>query len=314
MLMILIFYGYMASYSTSTSEEHKKFLISYADAVGELVLVAPEYEELAGQYSLYYYTFEGDFYENFDKALELLKDEKIVGILADHAFLSYQADKNTDFTLVSTPFLMYRFSAAVGLGVSDFDYKIINQAISSITDLNTRAELTDEYNLFVKDSKRVQKPINPEMAQGLFFILILISIIAILLSLINHPYFRSASWGNVCIKKTYLAESDYESATQRSEIGIEMKHSRSISEVALTLDHTTDFTDRDAALPMISDMREESLKLIRNATLALIMYEHNFINNVDKLIAYVVGESKKKVNVIEQMESLIQRIGKLSEE
>ncbi|CAG9318529.1 unnamed protein product [Blepharisma stoltei] len=308
--MTMMFYGYITSYVITTYEELQSFVVSYADVVGELVIVDPNYQDMAGEYAFYYYVFDDNFYDKFDVALEYLKNKTVLGLISDHCFLAYKAEQYSDYVLPSSPFLPYRFAAAIGQGVSSSDIKKINKAFSDFTMTNSPTDLTEKYNLFIDQAIRKQRSIDARIAQWLFVIVIIVSIFSIGLSIWNHPKFRSKTWGNFCVKQIYSAETDYDNATQRSDINL-VKNTRSVSEIQLTIDNTQDFSERELPLPFISDMREEQLKLIRNATLSLIMYEHNFLANIDKLISFVEDETQRKGNMTEQMHKLLEKIDKM---
>mmetsp|Transcript_23063 Transcript_23063/g.22828 ORF Transcript_23063/g.22828 Transcript_23063/m.22828 type:complete len:204 (-) Transcript_23063:379-990(-) len=181
--MSMMFYGYITSYVITTYEELQSFVVSYADVVGELVIVDPNYQDIAGEYAFYYYVFDDNFYDNFDNALESLKNKTVLGIISDHCFLAYKADQYSDYVLPSSPFLPYRFAAAIGQGVSSADVKKINKAFADFTMTNAPTDLTEKYNLFVDQAIRKQPSIDARIAQWLFLILIIVSVFSIGLSI-----------------------------------------------------------------------------------------------------------------------------------
>jgi len=303
--MVLLFYGYLAGYVCFLNRELKTNITSFAEIAGELVLVDPTFERMAGQYSVYYYRFNEDFHTNFEKFLDLLDNGEIMAILADHAFLSHKAQIHDSFILNTNPLLRYDFAA---LFTQDLNSDVAFNINSKLAEMHFNGEstkLAGSYKLYIDKETENQPSIDVFDVVGFYSIIVGTSALAIALSLIPIPLFRSQTWGNLFIKNPGLTEADY-MITQRQESEIEMQR-KTNSEVSLAIENMNEGNTDSAPIPFTPELSPEMIKILRSTTLALIMYEQAYINDIDQLLSLIGSQQQRTSKLLEAISKSISK-------
>lgn len=286
----LIFLILAAGYASYTYQKLGSFIDKFGDLAGQLVLVEPQYEDLCGQYTLYYYSFSKDFYEQFDDALSLLNDGKYWGIIADHTYLVEQMEKNPDFTINTYPFFSFNYVALYSSSLSLTTAKTINKALAGIENTKYPVKIQEKYGLIHDFKKTTQATVFIKDALWLIIILIAAIVLGVVFSIIPLNGFYNKFWNFCCKRKIH-----------------------SIDEVEMT--NKTEFADFQNKYidpeknpdEWSSDLNENFIRLIRVIALSLIEYEDNSLTAIDELIECLKESNKEKIELVKQIKSGIHK-------
>ena len=291
-LSVFMFFFFLVMVASLTSDNYQKlltFITKFGDLAGQLVLIEPQYEDVCGQYSIYYYEFEQDFYNDFDLALNLLQQGDFLGIVADNTYLLNKT-YGLNFTINTYPFITFSYAGIYGNGLSKDTAKIINKALSSVQSTEYPSELINQYHLFYDISLKTQYQVTISSCQYLFIILISAILLAFMLTILPINDFYLKIWDCCCKKK--LQQFDELELTSRTE-GLEIINQQGI-------DYRDKF-DNDWG----SDMKEDYLRIIRISTLSIIEYENNTLEWIDKIIADLKHSNMEKLDIINNIEAYL---------
>lgn len=288
--MYVFFITLVACYASDTYQKLIPSISKFGDLAGQMVLIEPLYEDVCGQYTIYYYEYSEDFYSTFDQALDLLKNGKYWGIIADHTFLLSESFDNPEVTINTYPFIQFSYTGIYGLGTSENTQKIVNKALVTVQNSKFPAELLDEYKIFYEVPAFAQEKVSVSDCMYAFLTLIIGCLLAVSLSIIRNPQFFADFW-KICFKRQRKQLSELE-MTSKTE-GPETLHK--------TLAFENDFYDNSWS----AEMSEDSIKLLKACTLSIIEYENNSLNWVEKLIKEVKTANFEREELIARIEEFL---------
>lgn len=286
----LIFLVLIAGYASYTYQKLVIFIDKFGDLAGQLVLVEPQYEDLCGQFTIYYYSFPKNFYEDFDEALSLLNEGKYWGIIADHTYLVEQMLENSEFTINTYPFFNFNYVGIYGQNFSTSTAKLVNKALASIENTQFPIEIQKKYKLIHDFKTTNQALVRLEDISWFVMALVFVLIIGIALSAVPVQGFYVEFWDCCCKRRQKLI--DEVELTNRTEIvdfpkkGLE--------------------TDRNES-DWSADLNDHFVRLIKVTALSVMEYEDSSLIAIDELIEQLKESNKEKIDLINEIENNISK-------
>lgn len=303
--MYLFFLVLVACFTSNIYQKLTNFISKFGDLAGQIVLVEPAYEDVCGQYSIYYYTFLQDFYQNFTTALELLNNEKYLGIIAETTFLLNNTYGNTDFTINTYPFITFNFGGIYGPGLSNNIANTINKALAGIESSNYNMETLNKYNLLYHIYPRNSVQITITDCRYLFLSLAIAVFLAFLLSKVPADVFYAEFW-NYCFRKKIKYFNELELGRTDIDQYRKSYDLNNISEYMPTINSKdTRINNEKFESSWAIDLPDEFNRIIRTSTLSIMDYEANCLNYLDSLINTIKENNYEKQNIIDEIESYL---------
>jgi hypothetical protein len=288
--MRIFFIILSAAYASDTYQKLINFIQKFGDLAGQLVLVEPQYEDLCGQFAILYYSFKHHFYEDFDKAVDLLESGKYWGIIADHTFLVEQLKKYSGVTINTYPFLVFSYAGIYSNLSQELSIKI-NQALSSIQATNIPVVIQENYELIQDFKSTTQETLAFEDVIWLFFAIAFVCVIGLVLSFIPVQGFYSENWDFCCRRHSRLFEElDITSRVDSNN------SNRKLSGVGFETIESS----------WASDLNQEFVRLIKICTLSIIEYENKSFAAIDVLSNRLKEANAERVEIIEKVEKFYQ--------
>lgn len=286
----LIFLVLAAGYASYTYQKLVTFIDKFGDLAGQLVLVEPQYEDLCGQFTIYYYSFSQDFYDDFDEALSLLHEGKYWGIIADHTYLVQKMLQDSDFTINTYPFFNFNYVGIYGQNLPSNTSKLVNKALASIENTQYPVEIQKKYDLIHDFKSSTQAVVYGEDILWVILVLVVVIVVGLCLSIVPVNGFYVEFWDFCCKRRKNLI--DEVELTNRTEIVDFSKK-----------DLETDRNEPDWS----ADINDHFARLIRVTALSIMEYEDSSFAAITELVEYLKETNKEKIELIKQIEGSINK-------
>ena len=289
LFMYLFFIVLIAGYVSNTYQTLLAFITKFGDLAGQIVLIDPQYEALCGQYAIYYYLFNYNFYKDFDIALNLLDSSQYQGIIADTTYLKANSYNNSKFVINTHPFITFNYAGIYTRNFPANSVSVINQALSNVQSSAYLSEIMQKYELFYDVNQKTQVVMSVSNCRYLFIIIAICVVLSIGLSMIPFDDFYVSFW-NFCLKRR-LKYFDELEMTTRTEGPDNMKRNYEVNE--------------KLEASWAHDMSEDSIRLIKASTLTIINYENACLESIDDVINAIRKANNEKLDMITDIEKYI---------
>lgn len=288
-LMMLFFFVMIGSLASNTYQNLMSYITRFGEVAGQMVLVEPLYEDICGQYYIYYYALDGDFYNNFDSAISLLKQDKYWGIIADQTFLLDKIDSG--LKLNTYPFITFSYSGIYSSTLSESLANKITRALAGL-DKGKIQDILEKYSLNYEVSSKKKEIITLNDSFAIISAIACSFILALILSTIPQNDFYIEIWDKICSRRLqYFTELDM-TTNNKTEAQISNKA----------------YDESDRFGPAWSnDLSEDYIRLIKTSTLSLIEYESICLECVDRLINHIKDSNIGKKQLLNQIENYINK-------
>lgn len=288
----LFFMILTAAYASNTYQKLVTFIQKFGDLAGQLVLIEPKYEDLCGQFAIFYYSFSHDFYSDFSKAIDLLQEKKYWGIIADHTFLIEKMRQNSGVKINTYPFLTFTY-AGIYRNLSSSIITKINSGLSLVQQSEFPVQIQDKYGLIEDFKSTTQEILAVEDTFGIFISILIICCVGIAISFLPFQGLYSENWDYCCRRHARLF--DELETTQRNDA---LDLNRKSSVIAI----------ESIESAWAADLSQEFVRLIKICTLNIIEYENKSFSAFDLLMRKMKEGNMEKLEIISQVDKFFQNV------
>ena len=288
----LFFMILTAAYASNTYQKLVTFIQKFGDLAGQLVLIEPKYQDLCGQFAIFYYLFSDNFYSDFSKAIDLLQEGKYWGIIADHTFLIKKMRENSGVKINTYPFLTFNY-AGIYTNLSSSIITKINSGLSMVQLTEFPVQIQDKYGLIEDFKSSTQETLAVEDTFWIFVVILIICCLGIAISFIPFQGLYSENWDYCCRRHARLF--DELETTQRNDA---LDLNRKSSVIAI----------ESIESAWAADLSQEFVRLIKICTLNIIEYENKSFSAFDLLMRKMKEGNMEKLAIIAQVDKFFQNV------